>query len=71
MGNAIAQVMFENDEMVTRWISIVEIVDANGTKMLWTLAPQEMRSWDSLGLLSFAIQLEQSRSVNELREGGK
>lgn len=65
MGNAIAQVMFEQDEMVTRWISIVEIIDANGTKMLWTLAPQEMRAWDSLGLLNFAIQMEQSRSTNE------
>lgn len=41
-------------EMVTKWIVIVETIDADGTRGLWTSQPASMRPWEELGMLQYA-----------------
>lgn len=56
-------------EMVTRWVLIVETIDDKGERAAWTLAPPDAKTWDTLGLLAFGMQLEQAKAVtDELEE---
>lgn len=44
--------------MLTRWVVLAEIVDAEGERGLWTLSAPDQRAWDTLGLLDYARALE-------------
>lgn len=68
MGEAISQALYDQDQMVTRWVAVVEFVDADGVRMLWSLAPKDAKPWDSIGLLGFAVQLEQARTIAAVSE---
>jgi hypothetical protein len=54
--------------MATRFVLLVEVIDADGERALWTLAPPEQRRWDTLGLVDFARALEYSRTAWDERE---
>lgn len=41
-------------EFVTRWVAVVEVIDGDGDRVLWTLADPALAPWDRLGLLHFA-----------------
>lgn len=43
-------------EFVTQWVSIVEIIDADGDKGLYVFDSEDCAPWDALGLLEFALQ---------------
>lgn len=60
MGDAISQVMQIEDEMVVRWVAVVEIIDKDGERGCWTLAHEGARTWDIFGLMQFAISREQA-----------
>ena len=62
LGEAISQAL--PDAYVTRWVSLVEVIDPDGERALWCLTPDEMRAWDTLGLLTFAVQMEQAGAVD-------
>lgn len=62
--SAMADAFRESDEMVTRWVVLVEVIDTNGERGLWTLAPDDATAWDTLGMLTYATQLEQAALGN-------
>jgi hypothetical protein len=41
-------------EMVIRWFSIVEVMDTNGDRGMWTLGSPNSEPWDVLGMLNYA-----------------
>ena len=67
IGDALSQVMATEDEMVTKWVCLVEVIDTDGERGLWTLAPEGAKPWDTLGLLTHAIHREQAATIK--REG--
>lgn len=60
VGNALAQAVAGEAEMVTKWVALVEVMDAQGERSAYVMAPDGAKPWDTLGLLTFAIQVEQA-----------
>lgn len=60
VGNALAQAVAGESEMVTKWVALVEVLDADGERSAYVMAPDGAKPWDTLGLLTFAIQVEQA-----------
>ena len=66
IGDAIDGAVGEHERgLVTKWIALVETVGPDGDRGLWTLTSDGINAWDSLGLLTFGLQLEQARAVAE------
>ncbi len=61
--HALATALAEADEMVTRWIALIETVDADGKRGLFLLSNDDAKAWDNIGMLGYALQCEQSRAV--------
>ncbi len=67
--DAITQAFRDQGAMLTRWTLLAEVIDhEDGGRSLWVLAPPESTTWDTLGLLAFATQLEQAAAVQERLE---
>jgi hypothetical protein len=68
--SAIANALAESDEMVTRWVALIESVDTDGKRGLFLLSNEDAKAWENIGMLGYALQCEQSRSVGiQLRDG--
>lgn len=65
VGNALSQALAGESEMVTRWIAIVEVMDADGERAAYCMAPAGAKPWDSLGLLTFGVQVEQAAAIGD------
>lgn len=63
MGGAISTALATQDEMVTKWVAIVESIDNDGLRALWLLTDEGAKPWDTLGMLTFGIQQEQVASI--------
>ena len=58
---------FKN-ELVTKWVVLVETVAPDGTKGMWTIPEEGMKSWEILGALEFAKMLCQAKIVSDRSE---
>lgn len=65
VGARISDVLGSAEEMVTKWLAVVEIVDTEGRRWIRTLTSNEAKAWDNLGLLTFALQYEQAAAVHD------
>jgi hypothetical protein len=53
------------------WSVILEGVEKDGTKSVWLLANDAAKSWDTLGLLNYALALEQAAiNVHVMKDHG-
>lgn len=43
-------------ELVIKWTAIVEILDSNGEKGIWTVNSEDSTLWDIMGMMEFAQQ---------------
>ena len=50
------------------WSCIVEAVDADGKKSIWLLANEDARAWDVMGLLQYALTMEQAHLAHHFKE---
>lgn len=55
---AIKTVMAAHGNVVIKWVAAVEVLEPEGERALWTVAAQDLRKWDVLGMLEFAKQQE-------------
>ena len=49
--------------MVTKLVALVEVIEESGDRVVWSLASDGMRSWETLGLLKFGEQIEAAEMV--------
>jgi hypothetical protein len=70
VSDAINAAIAEHERgMVTRWISLIEIIDGDGDRALLTTGSEDLRAWDTLGILEFALALERASIVaDKVRE---
>lgn len=62
-ASAISNAMAAEDEMVTKWICLAEAIDDDGRRAMWLLTDTEAKPWDTLGMLTFAVQQIQADSM--------
>jgi hypothetical protein len=61
ISDAITTAVAEHEHgMVTRWVGIDEIIDDEGERAVLTLASEDVRAWDTIGLLDFALTMERA-----------
>ena len=64
LTDAIAQALDQAlPGMVTRWVCVTEVIEEDGQRALWSVGPDDAQPWDRLGLMGFAMQLEQAGAV--------
>lgn len=51
-----------------RYVLMVEAIGLEGQRGLWIATPKEQTSWDSLGLLTYGIQLEQAVTAGDTND---
>lgn len=69
VDHAISQALADCDEMVTKWVSLIETVDSDGVRALWLLTSGGAKAWDNMGMLSYALACEQGRiTTDQIRE---
>jgi hypothetical protein len=49
--------------MLTRWVVLAESIDEDGQRGLWLITQEDARAWDTIGMLTYALHLEQARTV--------
>lgn len=64
VGNAISDAL-NNVEVavVTKWVLLAESVNGDGERGLWLVAPEDAKAWDTIGMLTYALHLEQARTI--------
>lgn len=67
LGQAVAEVLSKHGQMATRWVVLVEVIEGDGNRGLWIEAPEDMRQWETLGLLEFARAHECAKMTNDYR----
>lgn len=55
--------------LLTRWVLLAESIDAEGGRGLWLVAPEDACAWDSIGMLTYALHMEQARVVKRELDG--
>ena len=61
IADAISNILGAEAEMVTRWVVLIETLDKDGDRGLWSLSDHDAKPWDTLGMLMFGVQKEQAR----------
>lgn len=65
---ALVQAFRDAGEMVTRWTLCAESIDEEGHRGLWLLSPDDMHAWETIGILTYALNLEQAKVNVDLIE---
>lgn len=59
IGKAIADVLARHEGgFVTRWLAVVEVIDGDGDRGLWTTTSEDLTAWDTCGLLTHALHMQ-------------
>ena len=71
IGSAINDVVGQHENgFVTRWIALIESVAPDGSRGLWTLTSDDLKAWDTVGMLGHAMHLQQGRTIaGQVQEG--
>lgn len=62
VGESLGQLVSELEGgFTTKWIALIESVGADGTRGIWTFAPDDLKSWETMGMLQYALEREKVR----------
>jgi hypothetical protein len=57
--------------VVTRWVAVIESIDPDGARGVWLAGSEDLKPWDTLGLLHFGILEEQSQALADRLQGDR
>ena len=63
--DAISGAMGAEGQFVTKWVALVEVANPEGEREMWSFTSEGMKPWDSLGMMTHAIHMEQATTVRE------
>lgn len=64
-GDIAARIGASDGSMLVKFLALVDCMDENGQRALSSLTSKDMKSWESLGMLEFARQIEQAATVHD------
>lgn len=69
LAAALAEVTAKHERsMVTRWVVVVETIDAEGERGVWMVADLQAKAWDTVGLLGHALNVQRAQTVKAALE---
>ncbi len=68
IGESISAALRASGEFVNRWVALIETVDEQGRRGIWTATSEGLTAWDSLGMLEFAKQREMAETLKGSEE---
>lgn len=64
IGAAIADVLARHENgFTTKWLALVETIDADGESGLWTLTSDDLKAWDTVGMLTHGLHLQMRQTM--------
>ncbi|MEV7267075.1 hypothetical protein AB0N38_26285 [Micromonospora aurantiaca] len=64
LADAIATVLAKHEKsMVTKWVALVESMDADGERGLWTFTSDGVMAWDTVGLLQHGLHIQHAQTL--------
>lgn len=61
LGEAISGLLGKHAaSMTVKWLALVETMNGDGVRGLWTLGSDGITAWDSVGMLQYAYLREQA-----------
>lgn len=64
VNDAIEKIVQEHEHgFVLKWVGIVETVGEDGTRGVWTMTSDNVKAWDTLGLLEYGKQLQNAQFI--------
>jgi len=65
-GDAVDGVLSRHGLLPNRWILVADVLSDAGSRELVTAASADLRAWDALGMLSYAIERERGAVHHEV-----
>lgn len=63
VGEAIENAVGQHERgMALKWITLVESIDTDGDRGLWTMTSADIKAWDTVGMLQHALHLQQAQT---------
>jgi hypothetical protein len=67
LSDAISGVLARHERsIVGNWVALVETIDERGKRGLWTFTSPDVMAWDTVGLLTHGLNLQQAQTVASL-----
>jgi len=65
LNDAISQVIsrHEHNGLVTKWVALIESLDGNGNRGMWTATSDGLTAWDTVGMLEHAQTLHDAQTI--------
>lgn len=52
--NALSSIVNEEEAaMITKWVCLVEVIDKDGEKSMWSMGSDDLSMWDRIGMIEF------------------
>ena len=65
LGQAIADTLAKHEGgFVTKWVALIETVDPDGERGLWAATSDDVKAWDTMGLLQYGLQLQVAQTLH-------
>jgi len=65
LNDAISGVIARHEEngLVTKWIALIETLDGDGSRGMWTATSDGVTAWDTVGMLEHARQIQDAQTI--------
>jgi hypothetical protein len=65
LGLAISDIVGRHERgFVLKWVAIVETVAPDGSRGLWTMTADDVKAWDTVGMLQHALHIQLRQTLN-------
>lgn len=71
LSDSLGDLFSGQKSMVTKWVSLIEIIEEDGERALWTFTSEGLKAWDTVGLLRHALDIQAAQTTADMIEGMK
>lgn len=57
------------DTMLVKFVAIMEVIESDGRRALWTTVSPDCKAWESMGMLQWALACENAAAVDSEDDG--
>ena len=70
LAEAISSVLTRHGLMTNRWILVTEVIDQDGGRSLGSFSSDDLRAWDTLGMLHYVLEQDKGVIHQDMNDDG-